>query len=185
MKYPDFGKAVWLKMVGLLCLLAITSHASSLVCLEVAQPILTEEAIVISRVSYLVYRGPVVRGDEVTFTTEPNSITVEGSDNADNLNAASLLGLKLKTTWAASNPQDPDTLLVVLDCLQIKPSALRKDLLPLAVKATLECILTNAAASQPPVGYVHIDVNSATFEGLGGTFALDKIGKLPRRRVFQ
>jgi len=171
------------------CLSPHVCDSSSLTCIEVAQPILTEEAIIVSRVSYLLYRGPALAADEVAYTTKPNVVSVEGRKEPVNVNVADRLGLKV-AMMPVPQPLDRlgeklDTLKVVLDCSNLNTTALGKELIRPAVEATVECVLVNAAASRPPVACVRLEVSCSAFRDLAGTFDLQKLGGLPRRRVFQ
>lgn len=129
--------------------------------IQVAQPIWTENAIVVSSVTYVVWLGSAVPSIEVAWTAKPNLIQRDGDPAPRNRNAANLYHIDVRTPLRSyASAEKFDTMAVVLDLSQM---ATRDSLLYLAVddviNGTVESILLNASHGRPPVtNYVKLDV---------------------------
>ena len=175
-----------------LLLFAIQPHfswATSLISLEVAQPIMTENSIVVSSVTYLVNREAKNPGDEVGYTAKANVVLMEGSNEPCDANAASQLGLDVRlarlVAWDWNSPS-VDTLPVILDFTHFKAQPEKIYRVTPAVQATVECILVNASRSHPPARYLQLEIEGTEgYRSFARVYDLTRMGKLPRRRLFQ
>ncbi len=74
----------WPLLFAVLCLLSLILVSSGRLdateeaAVQVAQPILTEDAVVVSSVTYILWLGSPIPGIEVAWTTKPNLIQREG-----------------------------------------------------------------------------------------------------------
>lgn len=180
-------------LLASLLLFAIQPHfswATSLVSLEVAQPIMTEEGIFVSSVTYLVYRGSAVPGDAIGYTAKANVVLMEGSNEPRDANAASQLGLDVRLARRVDVPDwnhpSVDTLPVILDFTHFKAEAEERYRVTPTVQATVECILVNASRSWPPARYVQLEIEGTEgYRSFARVYDLTRMAKPPRRRQFQ
>jgi hypothetical protein len=147
----------------------------------VAQPIVTEETLCISDVTYITY-SEGYWGDVVGYTCEENYIAVDGHETPANRNAASLAGIKAEPDPYHFQEQAlyGDTVRVVVDLSEMDTSKLDFGA-KYIVDATLECILINAtrsmrgyshkAGGQIDAKYLRVDVEGAVdFAKLSRTY---------------
>jgi hypothetical protein len=128
---------------------------------QVAQPIWTENGIVLSSVTYILWLGSSVPAIEVAWTAKPNLIQREGDLAPSNRNAASLYHIDVRTPLRAYwSGEKFDTMAVVLDLSRMttRDSSLYHPV-DEVINATVESILLNAAHGRPPViKYVDLQV---------------------------
>ena len=184
-----------------LVLLAIASTVSASVerAIEIAQPIVVEDGIVLSRVTYVVYDDVASWGRLVDYTCN-ESFVVNDAGKPENRNAANIAGIK---TWV-----DPDhfqeqalfgdTVRVHIDLTGFDPKKLGRYAVYAkhVVDATLECVLFNATASRKgwyraknawiTAQHLHVEVRGAPeFARLTQTYRFaDLVGKVPRATHF-
>ncbi len=125
--------------------------ASEETAIQVAQPIWTENDIVVSSVTYIVWQGSREPAIEVAWTARPDLIQREGDAGPRNRNAASLYHIDVRTQLRGYWPAEKlDTMAVVLD---LSKMATRDSSLYLPVddviSATVKAILLNAARGSP------------------------------------
>jgi hypothetical protein len=164
--------------------------------IEVVQPLVTEEGIFLSTVSYVKYTGSLVPGYEVLYVGE-KSCVIDELGHPVNRNVASILGIRTGyDPRHATSSLLGDTLSVFVDLSSLAgepPSGWSVDG---AVEATVECVLTTAyrarfgwdSAKQARVEakYVQLEVRGqAKYVHLGGVFSFASLGELPRSRQFR
>lgn len=113
----------------------------------VAQPIVTEESMCISDMTYITY-SEGYWGDVVGYTCAENYVVVGDHENPANRNAASLAGIKAgpDTYHFQEQALYGDTVRVVVDLSAMDVS--KVDFEPEdVVEATIECVLINATRS--------------------------------------
>ncbi len=180
----------------ILLAIASTVSASEERAIEIAQPIVVEDGIVLSRVTYVVYDDIASWGRLVDYTCN-ESFVVNDAGKPENRNAANIAGIK---TWV-----DPyhfqgqalfgDTVRVHIDLTGFDPKKLGWPA-ELVVAATLECVLVNATASREgwyraknawiPAAHLYVEVRGAPeFARLTQTYRFaDLVGKVPRATHF-
>ena len=161
--------------------------------IEAPQPIVTEEGIFISAVSYVKYYGSWEPGYIVPWVVA-ESCVIDELGNSVNRNAANLLGIRADCDRKRSLG---DTMYVFMDLASLDPKALAGSWsIDRVVEATVECVLTAASAcntrydsekrARVELGYIHLEIRgSAEYKRLGGTFSFKSLGVLPRQRSFQ
>lgn len=140
--------------------------ASEEVAIQVAQPIWTENGIIISSVTYIRWLGSPEPGIEVAWTAKPNLIEREGDAKPSNRNAAALCGIEVRTRPKAESKDWPrefaDTLGAVLNLSRLEQRGSSKSHgEKKVVDATVDCILINAGRSRPAVKFVALEVEGA------------------------
>lgn len=179
-------------------LVLLASHAKGAFefPIEVVQPLVTEEGIFLSAVSYVKYTGSLIPGYEVIYVGEPSCV-IDELGHSVNRNVASLLGIRTgydprHTTSSLLG----DTLSVFVDLSSLAGKPPRGWSVAGAIEATVECVLTAAyrarfgwdSATQARVEakYIQVDVRGmAEYAHLGGVFSIASLGELPRRREFE
>jgi hypothetical protein len=185
-------------IVHFILLVVVTSSvlASEERAKEVAQPIVAEDAIFLSRVTFVNHHDMSWAG-LVDYTCR-ESFAVNESGRPENRNAASIAGIK---TWA-----DPyhfqeqalfgDTVRVYVDLTDFDASRLEFESEDV-VAATLECVLVNATASMTgwyrarhdwvTAQHLYVEVRGAPeFVHMTQTYRFaDLVGKVPRARRFE
>jgi len=180
-----------------LLLLTQPSHSAFENALQVAQPIETEEGIVISIVTVVKYLGDKPPGLLVPFTCEENCIVTE-SGRSENRNAAHILGIRTGVDPYHATKGGSlygDTLKVFIDLREASggktPSGWSLDAV---MEATLECVLYNAERTRTAYGpdgpfkakHVKVDVLGADrFSALSKVYSFEALGELPRKSSFQ
>ena len=188
------------RMWGLLVLslfVAGTAFSTEEVAIEVAQPILTEEGIRVSDVTFVRYLGSRSWGDVVWYTCDKSFVTNQAGE-AVNRNAASLAGLS--ATAYSYHAQEQalfgDTVRVFIDLTKMDASKLgcNPDTL---VAATLECVLINATRSMTAWEYKterYVKAKHLTVEFRGTvnpiystrTYLFEALLRgMPRQRLFE
>lgn len=180
-------------MVAVFALAWISSaFASEERAIEIAQPILVEDGIVISRVTYVVHDDVDSWGRLVDYTCK-ESFVVNDAGKPENRNVANVAGVR---AWV-----DPyhfqeqalfgDTVRAYIDFSGYDPKKLARwdgDV----VAATIECVLVNATHSMKgwsraknswiTAKYLHVEISGAPeLTRLTQTYLLtDLAGKVPR-----
>src|SRR5438552_14339664 len=97
----------WPFLFAVLCLFSLALvnsnrlDATEEAAVQVAQPIWTEDGIVLSSVTYILWLGSSVPAIEVAWTAKPNLIQREGDLAPSNRNAASLYHIDVRTPLRA------------------------------------------------------------------------------------
>jgi hypothetical protein len=179
--------------------IAGSASASEERAIEIAQPILVEDGIVLSRVTYVVHDDLSSWGQLVDYTCKQSFV---GNDEAksENRNAANITGIK---AWVDPYHFDKqalfgDTVRVYIDLTAFDPKKLgwRSEYAQSVVDATLECVLVNATGSREgwyraknawiTAQHLHVEVRGAPeFARLTQTYRFaDLVGKVPRATHF-
>ena len=168
--------------------------------LEVAQPLVANEGIEVSRVSYMMGRPhALVPGYNVYLLGEPSCVC-DGLGNSINRNAASFLGITAgyDSRHGATGRLLGDTLHVFMDLSGLRPAGpdLQGFSVDAVIRATVECILVTAydcrfgyseqySGEYDEARYVWLEVRgSDEYSQLGGVFSFKELGPLPRNRLF-
>ena len=165
------------------------ASASEETAIQVAQPIWTENGIVVSSVTFIRWLGSPEPGIEVACTANPNHIEREGDARPSNRNAAALYGIAVRTNtkskWKDWPREFADTLGVVMDLSGIG----QRDSSKLVseeqvVKATVECILTNASRSRPAIKFIALEVLGAhKFRSLSKVYRVGRASVVGSKRA--
>ena len=154
---------------------------------QVAQPIWTENGIVVSPVTYILWLGSPAPGIEVAWTAKTNLIEREGDSTPSNRNAAALYGVDIRIKpnpkWKDWPRDFADTLQVVLELSGLAERDSSKYLPEeWVVKATVECILVNAGRSRPPVKFVDLEVEGRPeYNSFAKVHSVDRTSRGPGR----
>lgn len=190
-----------IRALAVLILLGIAStvSASEERAIEIAQPIMVEDGIVLSRVTYVVHEDLSSWGQLVDYTCKESFV---GNDEgkSENRNAANITGIK---TWVDLYHFDKqalfgDTVRVYIDVTGFDPKKLGgyEEYAQAVVDATLECVLVNATASREgwyraknatiAAKHLHVEVRGAPeFARLTHTYRFSElVGKVPRSTHF-
>ena len=168
--------------------------------IEVAQPLVAYEGIEVSRVSYVMGRPfSLVPGYNVYLTGTPSCVCNDQGKSV-NRNAASFLGIEAgyDPYHGATSKLHGDTLHVFMDLSDLQPAGPELDgfSVDAVVEATVECILVTAydcrfgiegggTGKWVEAKYVWLEVRgSDEYCHLGGVFSFEKLGPLPRHRLF-
>lgn len=189
---------MWKHVVVPLTLLVASSRAlaSEERALEVAQPLVTEGAIAVSRVTF-VNHYDMSWGGLVDYTCR-ESFIVNESWKAENRNAANISGIK---SWVDPYHYEKqalfgDTVRVYMDLTEFDVSRLGQQDGDV-VAATIECVLVNATASMTgwyrarnawvPATHLYLEVRGAPeYARLTQTYLFaDLIGQVPRKTSFE
>jgi hypothetical protein len=183
-------------VVSILLAIASTVSATQERAIEIAQPIVIEDGIVLSRVTYVVYDDIASWARLVDYTCN-ESFVGNDSGKPENRNAASIAGIK---AWVDPYHFDKqalfgDTVRVHIDLTAFDPKKLGLGA-EHVVAATLECVLVNATFSREgwyraknawiTAQHLHVEVHGAPeFARLTQTFRfVDLVGKVPRATHF-
>jgi len=160
----------------------------------VAQPIVTEEVMCISDMTYITY-SEGYWCDVVGYTCAENCVVVGDHENPTNRNAASLAGIKANPDSYHFQEQAlyGDTVRVVVDLSGVDVLKVDFDLEDL-VNATMECVLINATRStrgfdeksggQVEAKHLRVDVvGSAEFAHLSRTHRFKDLQKRKLERA--
>ena len=184
----------WAITLWLLLLIPSIGRTAEEQAIEIWQPILVEDGICLTRVTFVTFNSGVSSwAGRVDYTCEANALITD-SEKQENRNAASIAGIK---AWV-----DPyhfqeqtlygDTARVYVDLTKLDTSHIHYDV----VSATLECVLANAVASMTgfdetkggQVAAKHLRVvvrGTPDQQRLSRTYRLSDLkGKLPRRTLF-
>jgi hypothetical protein len=162
------------------------TSASEEVAVQVAQPIWTENGIIISSVTYIRWLGSPEPGIEVAWTARPDLVEREGDAKPSNRNAAALCGIEVRTRpkakWKDWPREFADTLGVVLDLSRLaQRGSSRNHPEKQVVEATVDCILINAGRSRPAVKFVALEVEGvAKYGSLARIYPVSSTSR-PRR----
>ncbi len=184
-------------LVPLLVAMIASARAAFEFPLEVAQPLVTEEGIFVSAVTYVKYYGSMHPGYLVPWVGR-ESCVIDELGKPVNRNVASLMGIQ--TGVDPLCPRDDlycDTLRVFVDLSSLgdkKPPGGWS--VQGAVEATIECVLIAAFESRSGwdpktqervnAKYVQLQIRDSTeFAHYGGVFAFDALGPLPRKRCYR
>jgi len=186
-------------LFSLLVAIASTVFASEERAIEIAQPIMVEDGIVLSRVTYVVHDDLSSWGQLVDYTCK-ESFVGNDSGKSENRNAANITGIR---TWVDLYHFDKqalfgDTVRVYVDLTAFDSKKLgwREEYAQSVVDATLECVLVNATASRKgwyrakndwiTAKHLHVEVRGAPeFKRLTDTYLFsDLLGKVPRSTHF-
>ena len=138
---------LYLSLLFAMCGVGV-SHATQERTIEVAQPILIEGGVCVSDVTYVTYSYPSW-ADVVDYTCKQNYLVADGHDKPVNLNAAHLAGIKAAVDTYHDQEQAlyGDTVRVVIDLSAMDTTKLQIGGPDDLVRATLHCVLANAARS--------------------------------------
>ena len=198
---------VWWRCAAALVLVVLgsvgTSDATWECAVEVAQPLVTEEGIYIGRVTYMDYRGGLIPGCDVPFVGKANAV-IDELDRPVNRNVANLLGIRIDVDpLHVTGALFGDTLRVYIDLSSMGSAPSNANWTTSgAIAATVECVLTAAAASRSgwapahhpwdqtsrrmDAKYVDLRVHGkAEHTGLSRVYSFESLGPMPRERVFK
>ncbi len=176
--------------------IALPARAAFEFPIEIAQPIVTEEGIFVSTVTFVKYYGSTQPGFLVRWVGAESCVIDELGKTASR-NVAYLMGIQTGTTYLQAHDKDwSDTLRVFIDLAAVgDKSPPRGWSVKGAVEATVECVLKTAYDSRwgwdektkqrVPARYVQLDVRGRPeYAHYGGVFTFERLGTLPRKRDF-
>jgi hypothetical protein len=192
-----------LRFLEITCLLVASCVVSPVAALgafetalEVAQPLETEEGIVVSTVSYLKYLGLRIPGYPVAYVCK-ESCVIDELENRVNRNAANLLGIRTGfDSFHTSGHLFEDTLCVFIDLSEVSDQETSHGWpVRSVVEATVECVLTTAYGSRAALPlrgrglvyakYVDLEIRgSSEYAALSGVYSFEALGALPRKKRF-
>jgi hypothetical protein len=164
--------------------------------IEVVQPLVTEQGIFPSTVSYVKYTGSLIPGYPVIYVGEASCV-IDELGNSVNRNVANLLGIRTGyDPLHATSALLGDTLSVFVDLSSLTGKPPSGWSVKGAVEATVECVLATAYGARfgwdsttharVEAQYVQLKVQgSAEYAHLGGVFSFASLGELPRQRHFE
>jgi hypothetical protein len=183
--------ALALALHSLMLLLPGLARATEEARLEVYQPILVDgTAIILSRCTVIEYLGGIYPALEIAITAKANSLPVSGQTMEDR-NAAHLCGIEVRVVadpaWGQRPYTDRDTVssaTVIVDASHAKQA--EEITVDVAVRATVEAVLANGALSRPVIRTLRVTVlGDSAYTKYGGVFHLQRLGRLPRTKVFE